>query len=117
MKTSVVARKVAFQHNSVDSLSEVLVALKDEESGFATGAQSVLIYVESIYSMEGDICPLMEMADLVKELFPGGNAQFVIDEAHSRGVLGPRGGGLVSFPLLGLWGFAFADRIVCRSSS
>ncbi|KAL4860999.1 pyridoxal phosphate-dependent transferase [Aspergillus spectabilis] len=84
MKTSVAARKVAFQHNSVDSLSEVLVALKDGESGFATGAQSVLICVES-----------MEMVGLVKELFPAGNAQFLIDEAHSSGVLGPRGGGLL----------------------
>lgn len=97
MKTSVAAKRVPFKHNSIDSLREVLVALRDEENGFVTGEQSILICVESIYSMEGDICPLREMVDLAKDLFPAGNAQFIIDEAHSSGVLGPKGAGLVSF--------------------
>ena len=46
--------------------------------------------------MEGDICPLKDLVAVAKELFPNGNAQFVIDEAHSSGVLGPKGSGLVS---------------------
>ena len=46
--------------------------------------------------MEGDICPLQDLIAVTKELFPAGNAQFVIDEAHSNGVLGPKGAGLVS---------------------
>ena len=50
--------------------------------------------------MNGDICPLKECVEVAKEVFPLGNAQFVIDEAHSTGVLGPHGKGLVA--LLGL---------------
>ena len=70
--------------------------------------------------MEGDICPLKELVAVAKELFPTGNAQFVIDEAHSNGVLGPKGAGLVSLevyvagitsnlmhPSLGIFLFSF----------
>jgi 8-amino-7-oxononanoate synthase len=96
IKLSVAAHKISFQHNSVDSLREVLNSLKDADSAFKTGEKSVLICVESVYSMEGDICPLHEFVALVKELFPAGNAQFIIDEAHSSGILGPNGAGLVN---------------------
>jgi 8-amino-7-oxononanoate synthase len=50
--------------------------------------------------MDGDICPLKECVDVVKKLFPLGNAQLMIDEAHSNGVIGPRGAGLAQ--MLGL---------------
>ncbi|KAL2017253.1 hypothetical protein VTK56DRAFT_2365 [Thermocarpiscus australiensis] len=100
IKLSVAAHSISFQHNNTDSLREVLTSLKDADPAFESGAKSVLICVESVYSMEGDICPLQEFVDLVKELFPAGNAQFIVDEAHSSGVLGPKGAGLVQ--LLGL---------------
>ncbi|KAF4434568.1 aminotransferase class I and II [Fusarium acutatum] len=95
VKLSNAAHKISFEHNDVDSLRDVLTSFRDEDASFRSGAKSILICVESIYSMEGDICPLLEFVQLAKELFPAGNAQFVIDEAHSSGVLGPRGGGLV----------------------
>lgn len=71
-------------------------------SDFETGRKSILICVESIYSMEGDICPLKEFVSLTKELFevPAGNAQFIVDEAHSSGVLDAKGAGLVSIQTL-----------------
>lgn len=97
IKLSVAAHKVSFQHNSVDSLREVLTSLKDADPGFRSGEKNILVCVESVYSMEGDICPLREFVQVVKEMFPAGNAQFVIDEAHSSGVLGPKGAGLVRF--------------------
>lgn len=97
MKLSVAAKKIPFKHNSIESLREILESLKHSDPVFATGGQSVIICVESIYSMEGDICPLKDFVALIKELFPAGNAQILIDEAHSSGVLGPKGGGLVSF--------------------
>lgn len=100
LKVTLAAHKLEFKHNSLDSFREVLTSLKSTDRGFATGDKSILICVESIYSMEGDICPLREMVDIAKELYPAGNAQFVIDEAHSTGVLGPNGAGLVS--MLGL---------------
>ncbi|KAH8131307.1 8-amino-7-oxononanoate synthase [Trichoderma asperelloides] len=100
MKVSVAAHKIPFQHNSADSLRDVLTSLKDLDPGFTKGEKSILICVESLYSMEGDLCPLKELVSVAKEVFPNGSAQFIIDEAHSNGVIGPNGGGLVQ--LLGL---------------
>lgn len=96
MKVSVAAHKIPFQHNSADSLRDVLTSLKDLDPGFTKGEKSILICVESLYSMEGDLCPLKELVGVAKEVFPNGSAQFIIDEAHSNGVIGPNGGGLVS---------------------
>lgn len=100
MKVSTAAHKHSFRHNDPISLRDVLSSLKDMYPAFRSGTQSVLVCVESIYSMDGDICPLQECVDVVKELFPLGNAQFLMDEAHSSGVLGPKGAGLVQ--MLGL---------------
>ena len=100
MKLSVAAHKISFLHNDVDSLHDALTSLRDSHPAFKSGAQSILICVESVYSMKGDVCPIKAFIDVAKELFPLGNAQFIIDEAHSVGVLGPNGRGLIS--LLGL---------------
>lgn len=96
MKISVAAHRLSFRHKDVDSLRSVLASLQQRHAEFRTGTRSILILVESIYSMDGDVCPLQEMVATVKEMFPSGNAQFVIDEAHSTGVIGPRGAGLVA---------------------
>ncbi|KAI1820898.1 8-amino-7-oxononanoate synthase [Xylaria intraflava] len=97
---SLAEHKIPFRHNSVEALREVLVTLKNTVPGFQTGTRSVLICVESIYSMDGDVCHLQEFVQVAKEEFPLGNAQFVVDEAHSIGVIGDRGKGLVC--MLGL---------------
>jgi len=60
------------------------------------GARSILISVESVYSMDGDVCPIDEMLQIAKEVCPLGNAVFIMDEAHGTGVLGPNGRGLIS---------------------
>jgi 8-amino-7-oxononanoate synthase len=96
LRVSVAAHKLSFQHNNPDALRDVLISLKTDDAAFARGDRSVLICVESVYSMEGDICPLREMVAVAKEVFPAGNAQFIIDEAHSNGIIGPNGAGLVS---------------------
>lgn len=100
MKISKAAHKIQFRHNDPSSLRDVLTSLKDRFPAFRSQSQSILICVESIYSMDGDICPLQECVNVAKELFPLGNAQFFMDEAHSSGVLGPNGSGLVQ--MLGL---------------
>lgn len=92
--------KLPFRHNDPDSLRDTFVSLKKEQPKFAHGTLSVLVCVESIYSMDGDVCPLEELLDVVKDEFPLGNAQFVLDEAHSLGVIGDKGRGLAS--MLGL---------------
>lgn len=90
----------AFRHNDPDGLREVLSQLKKDHPGFESGTRSVLICVESIYSMDGDLCELQELVQTAEEEFPLGNAQFIMDEAHSAGVIGENGRGLVS--MLGL---------------
>ncbi|KAF4463802.1 Pyridoxal phosphate-dependent transferase major domain [Fusarium albosuccineum] len=95
MKNSVALTRVSFRHNDVDSLEETLVYIRDTQPLIQKGERSVIISVESIYSMDGDVCPLKEFVDIAKEVFPLGNAQFVVDEAHGTGVVGRQGGGLV----------------------
>jgi 8-amino-7-oxononanoate synthase len=100
MKLSLASHQVSFQHNDADSLREVLSSLKETNKAFSSGNSSILIAVESVYSTDGDVCPLNELVQVAKEIFPLGNAQFIIDEAHSNGVMGPKGAGLVD--MLGL---------------
>ncbi|KID74281.1 8-amino-7-oxononanoate synthase [Metarhizium brunneum] len=100
MKLGRASHKVSFRHNDVNSLRETLTNLRETHAEFKLGTQSILILIESIYSMNGDVCPLEEFVHVAKQVFPLGNAQFIIDEAHSVGVLGPHGRGLVS--MLGL---------------
>lgn len=100
MKLGRASHKVSFRHNDVNSLRETLTNLRETHAEFKLGTQSILILIESIYSMNGDMCPLKEFVHVAKQVFPLGNAQFIIDEAHSVGVLGPHGRGLVS--MLGL---------------
>ena len=45
--------------------------------------------------MDDDVCPLVEMLQIAKEICTLGNAVFAVDEAHGTGVLGPKGSGLV----------------------
>jgi 8-amino-7-oxononanoate synthase len=60
------------------------------------GRRSILVAVESVYSMEGDVCPLLELFEVADEISQGlGNIQFVVDETHSAGLIGPNGTGLV----------------------
>jgi len=51
-----------------------------------------LIAVEAVYSMEGDIAPLKEYAELAEKY----GAMLYVDEAHSDGILGPEGKGLIA---------------------
>ncbi|KOS37202.1 hypothetical protein ACN38_g12021 [Penicillium nordicum] len=58
-------------------------------------SRSILVSVESVYSMDGDVCPLVEMLEIAREICPKKNFAFIADEAHATGIVGPRGVGLV----------------------
>ncbi|CAN9295400.1 unnamed protein product [Alternaria alternata] len=45
--------------------------------------------------MDGDVCPLKQMVEVVEEVLGHERGYIVMDEAHSTGVLGPEGRGLV----------------------
>ncbi|KAH9930074.1 pyridoxal phosphate-dependent transferase [Fomitopsis serialis] len=94
------AMRRAFAHNSVAALRDVLARLVAEHPDLQTGARSAFLAVESLYSMDGTVCPLTEMVEAMEELLPCGNGYVVVDEAHATGIYGPQGRGLVA--LLGL---------------
>ncbi|WP_022823351.1 aminotransferase class I/II-fold pyridoxal phosphate-dependent enzyme [Hymenobacter norwichensis] len=72
----------SFRHNDLADLERRLTR--------ATGA--VFVAVESLYSMDGDMAPLLELAALCRAR----GLYLVVDEAHSNGVYGPAGEGLVA---------------------
>jgi 8-amino-7-oxononanoate synthase len=73
-----------FKHNSPEDLEKKL-----QEVG---GGGLKLIAVEAVYSMDGDIAPLKDYADLAEKY----DAMLYVDEAHSDGILGPDGKGLIA---------------------
>ncbi|MBX9760779.1 MAG: 8-amino-7-oxononanoate synthase [Beijerinckiaceae bacterium] len=74
-----------FAHNDVGQVESQLRAFR------AVHAQArCFIAVESLYSMDGDLAPLTELASLAARY----DAVLLIDEAHATGVLGPQGRGL-----------------------
>jgi 8-amino-7-oxononanoate synthase len=95
MRLSRADKTIAFEHNSVPALKQVLTQLVDELDGLREGKYNVFVALESIYSMDGDVCPLKEMVKVAEEVLGNERGYIVIDEAHSTGVLGPEGRGLV----------------------
>ena len=78
------AEVIRFRHNNPEDLAKRLRRL-------GARAADALILVEGIYSMLGDRAPLKEIAAVKREY--GG--WLLVDEAHSLGVLGEKGQGLV----------------------
>ena len=74
------AKRVKFSHNELSNLNTKL----NRQSG-----QKVVI-VESLYSMDGDVCPFTEFVDICEK----NDALLIVDEAHSMGIYG-NGTGLV----------------------
>lgn len=71
-----------FRHNKLDKLEKQLQRAQSDGGG-------VLVVVDGVFSMEGDIAPLPEIAELCERY----GARLMVDEAHGAGVLGARGAG------------------------
>jgi 8-amino-7-oxononanoate synthase len=71
-----------FRHNRMDLLERRLEAAAGDGGG-------VLVVVDGVFSMEGDIAPLAEITELCGRF----GARLMVDEAHALGVLGARGAG------------------------
>jgi 8-amino-7-oxononanoate synthase len=95
MRMSRAEKIIAFNHNSIHDLRSILRELVDEEEVPRSRRRNVIVAVESIYSMDGDVAPLLEIANEIEEIIGNENGYLVVDEAHSTGVLGPQGRGLV----------------------
>ncbi len=76
------AKLRVFRHNRLDRLERTL------EKAAADGG-GIMVVVDGVFSTEGDVAPLSEIAD-VSERF---GARLMVDEAHALGVLGARGAG------------------------
>lgn len=76
------AKRHSFRHNDLDDLEAKLKR--------ATG--NIYVAVESVYSMDGDECPLRELVALTEKY----GAFVILDEAHSSGIRGAAGSGIAT---------------------
>jgi 8-amino-7-oxononanoate synthase len=71
-----------FRHNQMEKLDRMLDRAAEDGGG-------ILVVVDGVFSMEGDIAPLTEIVERCKSH----GARLMVDEAHAVGVLGARGAG------------------------
>jgi len=85
-----------FRHNQMPKLQRMLERAADDGGG-------VLVVVDGVFSMEGDLCDLPAIVDLCD----AHGARLMVDEAHAVGVLGARGAGTCEL-------FGLEDRVDLR---
>jgi len=80
------AKNYKFQHNDLEDLRQKLERLcgKNEDT-------VIYIVTESVFSMDGDSPDCMSLVALAEKFY----ANIIVDEAHSTGVIGEKGKGLV----------------------
>ena len=76
------AEIAVFRHGDVDSFADVLTHVRAK-------ARRVLVAVDGVYSMDGDVAPVAEIVKRAHEA----DAMVLLDDAHGTGVLGARGRG------------------------
>ena len=79
------ARVARFKHNDMADLERILSSL-DPQHG-------ILLVVDGVFSMEGDLANLPKIAELKKRY----GARLLVDEAHSVGVFGEGGRGTAEY--------------------
>jgi 8-amino-7-oxononanoate synthase len=78
------ATVIEYQHCDVDDLRQQLQLHR-------ANYRRCLMITDTVFSMDGDICPLSEILDLSIEH----HAMLLVDEAHATGIFGPTGAGVV----------------------
>ena len=77
-----------FKHKDVNDLARVM----DEAEKHQPPYQHIWILTDGVFSMDGDLAPLPEIAKIAEEYGAG----VYVDDAHGEGVLGEGGRGIVS---------------------
>jgi len=85
-----------FRHNQMPKLERMLERAAGDGGG-------VLVVVDGVFSMEGDVCNLPSIVELCGRY----GARLMVDEAHAVGVLGARGAGASEL-------FGLEDRVDLR---
>ena len=75
------SNRFIYKHNDPGHLKSLLLSNPGEN----------LVVTESVFSMDGDECPLDDLIQVCK----AANARLIVDEAHAIGIYGNRGEGLV----------------------
>lgn len=78
------ATTIDYQHNNLEDLRSQLETNR-------TLYRRCLITTDSVFSMDGDLCPLSELVAIAEEF----ECMLLVDEAHATGVLGNTGAGCV----------------------
>ncbi len=76
------AKMRPFRHGRLDKLERALSRAEQDGGG-------VMVVVDGVFSMEGDVAPLVDITELCARY----GARLMVDEAHGAGVLGARGAG------------------------
>jgi glycine C-acetyltransferase len=79
------ADRYVYKHVDMDSLREVLTRVREKTY------RAVLVITDGVFSMDGDIAPLDQLAAVAEEF----GAITMVDDAHGEGVLGRGGRGAV----------------------
>ncbi|KAI1770325.1 PLP-dependent transferase [Hypoxylon cercidicola] len=116
MRMSRATKKIPFAHDSMSDASrrrcagaegsqpgrqsknrglDDILRQTSESEYVRNGKSNVFICVEGLYSMDGDVVLLDEVVRSVDRHLPSGNGYIVVDEAHSVGIFGDDGRGLV----------------------
>lgn len=75
------AKSFSFKHN----------CLEDLEKRLQFPGDSKYVAIESLYSMDGDMSPIVPILDLCDKY----DARLIVDEAHTSGIFGRKGKGIV----------------------
>ncbi len=78
------ATSFSFLHNDLTDLEKKLTLAINLD-------RNIFVVTESVFSMDGDKAPLIEISNLCEKH----NAGLIVDEAHATGVIGRRGEGLI----------------------
>lgn len=72
---------IRFQHNDLKELESILASIPKDKGA--------LLFVDGVYSMEGDLSDLPKIVELAKKH----KVRLAVDDAHGVGVMGPGGRG------------------------
>ncbi|MFV0383184.1 aminotransferase class I/II-fold pyridoxal phosphate-dependent enzyme [Paracoccus sp. (in: a-proteobacteria)] len=80
------ARRLSFPHNDAEALDDLLAEHREYY-------ERCFVLIEGVYSMDGDIPDLPAFVEVKNRH----HALLMVDEAHSMGVIGPRGLGVLDY--------------------